>query len=542
MKHEKKYLSLVPKPLLDDFIHNKVVPFVGAGFSKNADIPINLSMPDWNELGRKVANEISGYEYNDNALDTLSYYEMLYSRPKLIELLIRELHIGKIQPGSTYKAFCELFTNVVCTTNFDCLLEDAYRSLRQPISVIATEDRLSISSQGETMVLKLHGDVNHPDRMVVTEKDYDVFADKNPILSTYISSLFITSTMLLVGYSLDDYDFRSLWQIINGRLGQMTRPAYCITVGAAADTIARFQRRNIKVINLPGKTQDYKEILREFFLELKMYIASEKEKLVTSMDEKISEQLLIPAEENRLCYVSCPMSRIAWVYALLQPVARENGVELLRLDHILMPGDNWIEIARTAIHKSNMAIVDVSDSNKNVMFEAGLLMSQKPDNVIFIAERKSILPAALEGRIILRYSFDVDEDMNTAFSDQLRKRMREMVGLGEGRIPFEDARRLNNKAEYSASVVSAISELEMLMPKQKHPSGKYAPLMFNIRTLLNECNVERELYDSAIWCVDIRNRIVHQRYSATKKEAERVLDFVSRMEQLCNHEYAVSTV
>ena len=34
-----KYLHLIPKPLLDDFVNNRVIPFVGAGFSKNADIP-----------------------------------------------------------------------------------------------------------------------------------------------------------------------------------------------------------------------------------------------------------------------------------------------------------------------------------------------------------------------------------------------------------------------------------------------------------------------------------------------------------------------
>ena len=195
------------------------------------------------------------------------------------------------------------------------MLEDAYRSLRQPVSVIATEDRLSIATAGETKVLKLHGDVNHPDRMVVTEKDYDVFVRNNPILATYVSSLFITNTMLLVGYSLDDYDFRGLWQLVNSRLGQMSRPAYCVMVGATDACIARFRRRNIKVINLPGKTENYKQILCAFFEELKEYVLSKKK--VTSMDEKISEQLIIPVEENRLCYLSCPTTRLPFVYGMV---------------------------------------------------------------------------------------------------------------------------------------------------------------------------------------------------------------------------------
>lgn len=35
---EYKYILSIPKPLLNDFVNNRVIPFVGAGFSKNADI------------------------------------------------------------------------------------------------------------------------------------------------------------------------------------------------------------------------------------------------------------------------------------------------------------------------------------------------------------------------------------------------------------------------------------------------------------------------------------------------------------------------
>ena len=34
-------------------------------------------MPDWNELGKLAADEIPNYDYNNNAIDTLSYYEDL---------------------------------------------------------------------------------------------------------------------------------------------------------------------------------------------------------------------------------------------------------------------------------------------------------------------------------------------------------------------------------------------------------------------------------------------------------------------------------
>ena len=42
-----KYTNTFPKPFLNDLVSNKVLPFVGAGFSKNAEIPNNRTMLDW---------------------------------------------------------------------------------------------------------------------------------------------------------------------------------------------------------------------------------------------------------------------------------------------------------------------------------------------------------------------------------------------------------------------------------------------------------------------------------------------------------------
>lgn len=41
-----KYLKYIPKTLQEDFIDNRVIPFVGAGFSKNAIAPEGASILD----------------------------------------------------------------------------------------------------------------------------------------------------------------------------------------------------------------------------------------------------------------------------------------------------------------------------------------------------------------------------------------------------------------------------------------------------------------------------------------------------------------
>lgn len=531
-----KYLSSIPKPLLKDFVNNRVIPFVGAGFSKNADIPKNLSMPDWKELGRIAASEIPGYTYENDAIDALSYYEDLYSRTKLVELLMKELHFGKLQPNSTHKAFCDLFTGTICTTNFDSLIEDTMTLLHRPVSVVVTKDRLTIGCNDESKIVKLHGDFNHPERMVITEHDFDVYLDENPIFATYIANLFITNTMLLIGYSLDDNDFRSIWQIINSRLGNLSQPSYCLTVGASPESIAKYKRRNIRIINLEGKKKDYKTILCDFFTELKNYIDNEKDKRIKSTDERINEQMIIPAEDNKLCFLSCAMSRISQLSDLIYPILRELGITPIRIDDILMPDDNWLDISQTAIRKSKAAIIDLSKASSNVMFELGIIKSMKQSkNILLLCEKGMGLPVSMEDEHVLFYTYDVsDEIVNDKFIKEFKEWCcrtfdYEVVDnkSNSKHKYFSEAYRLFDKGEYSACIVAAYSELEYMITTKNKNNNKYQSVngkMLSLRNhlIVNQKNSSYDVYE----IIELRNKIVHQRYQATKKEAASFLQFV----------------
>ncbi len=532
---EYKYISSIPKPLLNDFISNRVIPFVGAGFSKNADIPKGLSMPDWNEIGKLAAAEITDYEYENNAIDALSYYEDLYSRAKLVEFLMKELHFGKIQPGSTYKAFCDLFTGTICTTNFDSLLEDTMILLHRPVSVVVTKDRLSIGGRDESKIIKLHGDFNHPDKMVITEFDYDMYLEQNPVFATYIANLFISNTMLLIGYSLDDNDFRSIWQIINNRLGNMAQPAYCIVVNASPEKIARYQRRNIRVINLEGKAKDYKAILHDFFAEIKDYIDRERDKTAESVDERINEQMIIPAEDNKLCFISCAMSRISQLSAMLYPVLYSFGITPVRIDDMLMPGDNWIDISNTAIRKSKAAIIDVSDASPNVMLELGLLKSIKDEkHILMICEKDKFSTISdLKDQLVLQYTFDIPNEKSEyhfkkMLSEWICRVFDKEIDLHSNSKHniFADAHRLLDKGEYSACIVSAYSELEYQLSLHYigSCSNEYGVTHFRLNQYLKDTSGDN--FQFAKGLISLRNKIVHQKYIATEKEAQDFLNFV----------------
>lgn len=532
MKKGYTYIRCIPKPLLEDFVCNRVVPFVGAGFSKNADIPDGIAMSDWNELGKKAASELPDYQFEGNAIDAFSYYETLYSRSKLVELLMRELHISEIKPGETIDAFCNLFSGTICTTNWDFLLEESMTLMHKPFSTVVTEDRLSVDPQFDCKILKLHGDFNHPNKMVITENDYDMFLDRNPLFSTYVSNLFISNTMLLIGYSLDDNDFRSIWKVINSRLGAMAQPAYVLLVNPSQEQVYRFQRRNIRVINLPGTAKNYKKILHDLFVEINEYITTERNITAKSTNEKINEQMTIPAEDNRLCFVSCPTNRIAQLSDILYPILRSTGVTPVRPDNMLMIEGNIIDVTKTLVQKSRFAIVDITGNNSNSFFDLAFLQSEnKYQNTLVIADTNSPTPSFAADHKIVFYSLDPTDDyMLESFTENVRSWiLNRTVSSDDYQIDnnslssFENAQGLFKKKEYSACIVSAFSELEYLMRNRRELETKNSiPFRFSTELI--------RLMDSPLTkeYINLRNRIVHQGHRATKKDAQNVLDFVRK--------------
>lgn len=532
MKKGYTYIRCIPKPLLKDFVCNRVVPFVGAGFSKNADIPDGIAMSDWNELGKKVASELPDYQFEGNAIDAFSYYETLYSRSKLVELLMRELHISEIKPGETIDAFCNLFSGTICTTNWDFLLEESMTLMHKPFSTVVTEDRLSVDPQLDCKILKLHGDFNHPNKMVITENDYDMFLDRNPLFSTYVSNLFISNTMLLIGYSLDDNDFRSIWKVINSRLGAMAQPAYVLLVNPSQEQVYRFQRRNIRVINLPGAAKNYKKILHDLFVEINEYITTERNITAKSTNEKINEQMTIPAEDNRLCFVSCPTNRIAQLSDILYPILRSTGVTPVRPDNMLKIEGNIIDVTKTLIQKSRFAIVDITGNNSNSFFDLAFLQSEnKYQDTLVIADTNSPTPSFAADHKIVLYSLDPTDDyMLESFTENVRSWILNRTVSGDdyqidnnSLSSFENAQGLFKKKEYSACIVSAFSELEYLMRNRRELETKNSiPFRFSTELIrLMDTPLTKEY-------INLRNKIVHQGHRATKKEAQNVIDFVHK--------------
>lgn len=245
------------------------MPIVGAGFSMNAILPAACKMPLWNDLGIEVANR-SKRAFSGDPKAELSAYCAECSKFELIRLLRKCLHIGTAKPGAAHDEFARLPFTQVLTTNFDFLLERAYENVGKSYLPVLDEDLMPFGrTDGETRILKMHGDLHHPSLMVITEEDYDKFSTLRESMFQEVAYLLSHHSVMFVGYSIDDPDIRQIWSLVKKYFREFRRPAYALLVEPTETQVQTYVRRGVtRVVSLPLNCMTYGEVLADTFRQI----------------------------------------------------------------------------------------------------------------------------------------------------------------------------------------------------------------------------------------------------------------------------------
>lgn len=485
-------------------------------------------MPLWADLGATIASELGDYTAA-GALDAISAFEHEYGRPKLVERLTESLFISDSTPGTAHRAFCSLPFDVVCTTNFDFLLERQYEIGRRPCTPLVDEDQLSINTRDSgVLLLKLHGDLRHPIRLVATEADYDRFLDKFPMLATYLANLLITRTAVLIGYSLDDPDFRQIWQVVGERLGRSRRLAYSIAVGAKPSEISRFDRRGVKVINLPRGKSDYGDVLASAFAELRdFWRAAVIPSSQIKEEQSLGELLLPPDAQTRLCFFAVPLTLLSFYRDRVFPIARECGFVPVTADDVVSPGDTILPKIDALIGRALLMVVDASSESTHAEYRLALTRLH-PSRLLLIFPAMPTVEPDLDGaQALLRP--DVTESSPEPFLDRVQNWFRTKAELLRPAVLGEPA-RLFHAGEYRASVISAISLLESVLRRKAAIPVSHHSRAVSLRDVVEHANRQELLgttpVDSVLEWLKIRNEVVHRNATVSKTKAEEIVNGV----------------
>ena len=160
----------------------------------------------------------------------------------LVKRLKSILNAAACDPSRILTTIAGLPIRLVVTTNYDELMEEAYRRavppqeplvITQPLSGFKPADQRRWAKElaavcpmypsprqtdERPIVYKIHGSLGEQSgELIVSEEDYIGFLDtlgrdRKASVPTLIQDLVVQSRLLFLGYSLEDWDFRTLWK------------------------------------------------------------------------------------------------------------------------------------------------------------------------------------------------------------------------------------------------------------------------------------------------------------------------------------------
>ncbi len=544
-------IDLIPAPVLEDFVKGRWLPVIGAGLSRNAVVKDGDPPALWRELAKEMAKALY-VDKDDSVIEILSAYEHSFGRQKLVQQVGIKIRAHDAKPGDVHLAFAGIQFKDLVTTNFDTLLESAYENLDKRPFPIVDESLLSAENYYPgPRIVKLHGDLSHPDRMVLTEDDYDSFLTRNPLLVTSVTAMFVDRTAMFIGYSLDDPDMRQLLSLVKQRLGRMTRPMWTIQVEAKPAQIARFERRGVHVINLPrGRGDNVADALRRLFEQLQAYWQDHVGKASTATDERLTAELLSPSREllgeqsrlgaYRLVFFAVPLHRVGWYRESIYPVVEGRGLVPVSAADVFSPEGSAVAKVDSLLRAADLVVVELG--NEWSQYEARMALELKGSRrVLLIMESQSA--TRTRTRVSERFFSALPPELAPAIivtpddPDLLAYRMEDWINQsGVEPISLEESHRLL-EINPGLAVVSAVTVLEGVLTRVVDVPERRSSIGRLLDQGIKRDMIPAHLQDQLREAVNVRNQTVHAsgQPKITRARAEALVNAVGQAVRELQH-------
>ena len=274
-------------------------PFIGAGACAG-------TLPLGSDIAREWAREYD-YPLHDNGdLTRVSQYVALREDPIFPKEDI-QTRFKKVpppdfsQPNEPHALLADLNLPIYITTNYDSFMFDALKNRQrdpkrelcrwnkiiedETVSVFGTEDKRTDyePSPANPLVYHLHGHYDTPQSLVLTEDDYlnflvNISRETQTVLPPAIRTALAKTSLLFIGYSLSDWNFRVLFRGLIGSGGSShgyPSIAVQLTPSALADNSDEDKTRAQEYLNdyfatiQQIKVKVYWGDIREFTTELR---------------------------------------------------------------------------------------------------------------------------------------------------------------------------------------------------------------------------------------------------------------------------------
>ena len=181
--------------------------------------------------------------------------ENMYGKAELSNMIREAVNDDKLVPSEAHLRLLALPWKDVYTTNYDTLLERTALRLneqgRRLYSVIRYDE--AIGMETPPFLMKLHGDINEPQSIIISEEDYRTYSSKHQAMINHIQHAIMLETMVLIGFSGNDPNFLQWLGWVRDALKNNQRKVYLLSVDGVPDAVKKsFEKKNVIVVDLKG--------------------------------------------------------------------------------------------------------------------------------------------------------------------------------------------------------------------------------------------------------------------------------------------------
>jgi hypothetical protein len=260
----------LPKALVTAIEQQNVVLVLGAGASFDSKNGKGENPPSGAGLKRLLASKYLDDDHENDPLNLVSAYAINETDLITVQTYIKEI-FADFPPTESHYALARYRWAGLATTNYDCLVEDAYKNAQQPLQKVIPRiengDRvLELQSDPNNILyLKLHGcltRINNPDcPLILTRDQYIDYLKGRDRVFGNLRDWSYERTLVFIGHGGGDPDL--IQTIYDLKIPEIARPRHYMIKPNNNAAEKRFWERTKKVQLLDGTFAEFIEALQK---------------------------------------------------------------------------------------------------------------------------------------------------------------------------------------------------------------------------------------------------------------------------------------
>jgi len=256
-------LAAVIETLCARLTERRAALFLGAGINYGLTNSDGVTCPLGQGLSDLIARDLLKMDVGGRPLDSISEMARYRIGQQQVNSYLTKL-FKSYSPSTQHLAIVQLPWNVIYTTNYDTLIEEAATNrtitsagrIRRVVSVKEATDDFS---EEDIPYFKLHGciDIANTEygRLILTKEDYRFYEQHRKPLFRRLREDLIHQTLVFIGYGLEDDNFRAIIEDCRTELDTQTFPeSFAIRVGATPEEQAFWREKyNITTLNIDAQ-------------------------------------------------------------------------------------------------------------------------------------------------------------------------------------------------------------------------------------------------------------------------------------------------